>query len=611
MVDAEDRRMKDVGILIARAAPVCWYLLLVLVGIVCSHFLVPVGHDTNMFESWVSPFTGLRQALPEFEKLNATLSLLKEKTYKSYVHRPSTTDDIVSQARVWLEEYTRASYQVKRFWEGWQASYFMLHVLVNTVITCLLVKYGLSISRQYENCLKALPWIRFVFPALVFFFFAFELWIDLIVHICHELEDIHNEHYNQVGEKFADVTGILLFKHHLTETDFHCPVDCRIGIQSIVQWMYIEVNLYREFKALLGWLLYSSVVFQVGVQIWGWTQELLQREREDERWSEKIFDDTVNFSLNMLSETGHLRFRTLIEVSLDELLLHNKCAKNVLKKAANELATEDKPFFDRERSCNSHACSYQNSACKDKCTSCKEYDEYCNHLEVLNKMCLNRVSASMGWLYFRNGSEENEEEYVFGISSEKGNNVPTKKIRVMLVSKQLLDDDLFKYDNLMQFKECPYDFLPHAAEVLSDDDDIIKLTFNNKEEICPLWPGNAFYLRWKVDRGSDKKMLVSVDDAGINPHGQKRSSSKRFSFFVNVKLVLPKREQAKEGEVESGRKKWDELKNCTTAGECQIEILKPIFEEPTHEARLRTLRAMAELHHSDRKPWLCKISIPT
>ncbi|KAL6071504.1 Transmembrane protein [Balamuthia mandrillaris] len=129
------------------------------------------------------------------------------------------------------------------------------------------------------------------------------------------------------------------------------------------------------------------------------------------KWYRRHFMGRVNFSLNLYHDNT-LKFRTLFERSLYDMMFRNHAAVKVVANAAAKTEV-GKPFL----------------------MIAPEENWY-----VLNNI-LNEISSScmMGFLQEDCGIPVKLEWYVFGLTCEKDEGVWNRKIRVMLISQRLLE----------------------------------------------------------------------------------------------------------------------------------------------------------------------------
>lgn len=138
----------------------------------------------------------------------------------------------------------------------------------------------------------------------------------------------------------------------------------------------------------------------------GW---ILGQRRERRNWEKKEFLDRLNVSLNILKE-GKLHIRTLIEKDCEDVFLNDIARKRVLKAAHK--TTKDDPILPLPQ------------------------DEYWHFLNPI----LNEVSErfAIGMVHRDAGKPVTRVEYVFCLTNECEGEMRTRKIRAMLIRKELL-----------------------------------------------------------------------------------------------------------------------------------------------------------------------------
>ena len=132
--------------------------------------------------------------------------------------------------------------------------------------------------------------------------------------------------------------------------------------------------------------------------------------RARREWKRRQFLHRINFSLNYV-EANTLRFRTLRESDIHEVLLNNDHAADLVAKAAAR-TTLDEPFLDLPR----------------------------NEAWIVLNSVLNELSEQFaaGFLAASMGLPTHGERYVIGLTCEKDPDVRINKIRVMIIAETLL-----------------------------------------------------------------------------------------------------------------------------------------------------------------------------
>jgi hypothetical protein len=167
---------------------------------------------------------------------------------------------------------------------------------------------------------------------------------------------------------------------------------------QLAEWLKTAVNLAKaHVSSILGGL------FAVAAAVFAWW-------RARAAWKRRQFLHRINFSLNYV-EADTLRFRTLRESDIHEVLLNNDHAADLVAKAAGR-TTLEQPFLDLPR---------------------KEA------WIVLNSV-LNELSEqfAVGFLAASMGLPTRSERYVIGLTCEKDPDVRINKIRVMIIAETLL-----------------------------------------------------------------------------------------------------------------------------------------------------------------------------
>ena len=161
---------------------------------------------------------------------------------------------------------------------------------------------------------------------------------------------------------------------------------------------------------------WTKVVIGAGMLFVGW---LFGWWRARNRWLKKEFFDRVNFSLNSIVD-GKLLIRTLMENPCEEVFLNQVAVKQIL--AAAKLTTEADPIVPLAK------------------------DDYWFFLNG----ALNEISEKFapGFLMRDMGAPVQTRKYVLCLTNECAGDIRTRKIRVMLVQQQLLE----------QFPEEPPEF---------------------------------------------------------------------------------------------------------------------------------------------------------
>ena len=129
-------------------------------------------------------------------------------------------------------------------------------------------------------------------------------------------------------------------------------------------------------------------------------------------YSRKQFLMQVNFSLNTL-EGDMLVFPTLFETSVHSLMLNNDILTKIVIRAARQ-TTKENPFI-----------KFRNK--KDRWLGTNELE---NAITVL---------FQHGFFAADMGLPVKTRQYVFALTCEKGSDIPMEKIRVMLVSREILE----------------------------------------------------------------------------------------------------------------------------------------------------------------------------
>lgn len=163
-------------------------------------------------------------------------------------------------------------------------------------------------------------------------------------------------------------------------------------------------------EGLVEWLQgnWVKAVGSLGLLALGW---VVGRWRAQQRWRSKEFLDRLNFSLNLI-EVGVLRIRTLIEKDCDDVFL-NREALVRLRRVVGKTTPEDPliPIYREE------VWYYLNAA-------------------------LNEVSEKFaeGHLRRDNGLAVTTSRYLLCLTNEADGEVRTRKMRVMLIRKELLEN---------------------------------------------------------------------------------------------------------------------------------------------------------------------------
>lgn len=140
----------------------------------------------------------------------------------------------------------------------------------------------------------------------------------------------------------------------------------------------------------------------------------------------------VNLSLNIITENPNgdviLRFRTLCEKDIKQIF-HNPISVNMVRVAALK-TTEDRPFLDINHD-----------------------DLWHISTDVLN--WISEINSS-GYVYrdILGCGQVHTENYIFGLTCEKGEGVGFKKIRIMIIKESNLANEYLmnrlKYENMYQ-----------------------------------------------------------------------------------------------------------------------------------------------------------------
>lgn len=148
-----------------------------------------------------------------------------------------------------------------------------------------------------------------------------------------------------------------------------------------------------------------EILFAIGSMAFGW---FLGVWRSRKRWAEKEFLDRLNISLNVFNE-GRLLIRTVCEKACEEVFLSKLAAAN-LRDAANA-TTPENPLLELKQ------------------------DDYWFYLNAV----LNEISEqfSAGQLKRDGGSPVTSTMYVICLTSEAAGTARTRKIRAMMVRKDV------------------------------------------------------------------------------------------------------------------------------------------------------------------------------
>ncbi len=141
--------------------------------------------------------------------------------------------------------------------------------------------------------------------------------------------------------------------------------------------------------------------------------------RARQMWRRRDFMRRINFTLNYIEGTT-LKFRTLREDELADILLHNDHAQSVVLRAARR-TTLERPFLDFTKD---------------------------DAWMVLNAV-LNELSEqfAFGHLARSMGAGAKSEWYVFGLTCERHRDVRMNKLRVMIIARPLLET-IDRHENL-------------------------------------------------------------------------------------------------------------------------------------------------------------------
>jgi hypothetical protein len=173
--------------------------------------------------------------------------------------------------------------------------------------------------------------------------------------------------------------------------------------------MLFDVDLWEWAKSLPGLLRERTIsvlvasLMALAAGAWAWW-------RARRAWNLRQFLHRVNFSLNYV-EGKKLRFRTLQETDLSQVLLNNRHAVGLVLQAAGR-ATLEQPILELPKQ---EAWVVLNS--------------------VLNEMS---EQFAAGFLAKSMGLSTHSERYIFALTCEKDPDMRINKVRVMIVTESLL-----------------------------------------------------------------------------------------------------------------------------------------------------------------------------
>lgn len=161
----------------------------------------------------------------------------------------------------------------------------------------------------------------------------------------------------------------------------------------------------KAFEITLNWLQNYGALLAIIVS---WAAVLVTWYYKKKDFREKRFLRQVNVSLNMVNG-GTLKLRTLAETTVDKVWQNEIAVDSLL--AAAEKATKDFPFVSLEN---------------------KEDQEW------VKKSVLNFLSEKFSehFIFEDMGAAVKSQNYIFAITCEKYGDVPSQKIRIMLIDEE-------------------------------------------------------------------------------------------------------------------------------------------------------------------------------
>lgn len=168
---------------------------------------------------------------------------------------------------------------------------------------------------------------------------------------------------------------------------------------ALVEWLKSGPELLRQH-----WHSIAGTAATLLAAAWVWWRARLA-------WRRRRFLHRINFSLNYI-EAGTLRFRTLQESDIREILLNNTYAVKLLMRAVGR-TTLDQPLVELP-----------------------DRDAWIVLNSVLNELS---EQFAQGFLARSMGLPVCAEQYVFAITCEKDPDVRINKVRVMIIAESLLD----------------------------------------------------------------------------------------------------------------------------------------------------------------------------
>lgn len=168
---------------------------------------------------------------------------------------------------------------------------------------------------------------------------------------------------------------------------------------TFVEWLKSGLEMLRQH-----WHSIAGTGATLLAAAWVWWRARLA-------WHRRRFLHRINFSLNYI-EGGTLRFRTLQESDVREILLNNTYAVKLLMRAVGR-TTLDQPLVELP-----------------------ERDAWIMLNSVLNELS---EQFAQGFLARSMGLPVCAEQYVFAITCEKDPDVRVNKVRVMIIAESLLD----------------------------------------------------------------------------------------------------------------------------------------------------------------------------